>query len=147
MGFWRGRWVFWVGGGREQQQHRGASFFFFNAGDETKALTKMPSNLAATNVKPGSETASANSCPSTSSPPQWSESLLMYPLKEPVPYWMANFVPFFWWVAEDEAEYWLCRRQAMLKSAHCDEGTHRLEDPVSKMTPKGWGGVPRAMAP
>jgi hypothetical protein len=60
---------------------------------------------------------------------------------------MENLVPFFWWVAEAEALYWLWRRHAMLNKAHWVEGTHRLEEPVSKMTEKGWGGVPKAMAP
>lgn len=98
-------------------------------------------------MSPGSETASANSCPSTARPPQPSVSLDRYPLSEPVPYWMPNLVPFFWWLRDANASYLRCRRQAMLKSEHCDEGTHRLALPVSKMTLKGWGGVPRAMGP
>lgn len=32
------------------------------------------------------------------------------------------------------ALYLLCRRHAMLKKEHLLEGTHRFEDPVSKMT-------------
>lgn len=35
----------------------------------------------------------------------------------------------------------------LLQSVHFDEGTHRFEDPVSKITLKDWGGVPIPMIP
>jgi hypothetical protein len=60
---------------------------------------------------------------------------------------MAKRVPFFWWVADARASYWWCRRHATLKRAQWEDGTHRLEEPVSKMTAKGCGGVPRPMGP
>ena len=37
--------------------------------------------------------------------------------------------------------------RTMLKPLHRADGTHRLEDPVSKTTVKGCGGVPREMSP
>lgn len=98
--------------------------------------TRIPSNLAATNVSPGSLTASANSCPSIPNPPQPKLSRLRYPLSDPVPYWISNFVPFFLWEFERSESYWLWRRHAMLNKAQRDEGTQRLLDPVSKMTEK-----------
>lgn len=38
-------------------------------------------------------------------------------------------------------------RQAMSSREQWTEGTHRLEEPVSNTTVKGWGGVPRAISP
>lgn len=35
----------------------------------------------------------------------------------------------------------------MLNSAHLTDGTHKLALPVSKMTLKYWGGVPREISP
>jgi hypothetical protein len=43
-------------------------------------------------------------------------------------------------VLEDEESYLLWRKQAI--ELHCDEGTQRLELPVSRTTLKLWGGVP-----
>lgn len=38
-------------------------------------------------------------------------------------------------------------QQAMLVHLHCFDGTHKLDDPVSKITLKFWGGVPMVMGP
>lgn len=59
------------------------------------ALTRMPSNFAATKVSPGSLMASANSWRSTWMPPQDNASWEMYPDRLPVPYWISKVVPFF----------------------------------------------------
>lgn len=55
----------------------------------------MPSNLAATKASPGSLVASANVCSFTCSSPRVSSSSLKKPDRDPLPYWMANSVPFF----------------------------------------------------
>lgn len=38
-------------------------------------------------------------------------------------------------------------QQAMSSSLQWMEGTHRLEEPVSKTTVKHWGGVPMPISP
>lgn len=38
-------------------------------------------------------------------------------------------------------------RQAMLVMEHVLDGTQRFEEPVSKITLKGWGGVPIEISP
>jgi hypothetical protein len=45
------------------------------------------------------------------------------------------------------ALYLLWNRQAKLVSVQLAEGTHKLADPVSKMTPNSCGGVPRVIVP
>ena len=37
--------------------------------------------------------------------------------------------------------------QAISRIEHLEEGTHRLEEPVSNTTVKGCGGVPMPMVP
>ena len=37
--------------------------------------------------------------------------------------------------------------QALSEAGHSDDGTHRLDDPVSKSTEKFCGGVPMVMLP
>jgi hypothetical protein len=58
----------------------------------------------------------------------------MKPSKAPVPYWIANSVPF----SEKEFEllesYLLCKKQAI--EVQWVEGTQRLEEPVSNTTVK-----------
>jgi hypothetical protein len=53
---------------------------------------------------------------------------------------MANSVPFFLYEVEEDESYLLWRKQAI--ELHCDEGTQRLELPVSRTTLNVWGGVP-----
>lgn len=60
---------------------------------------------------------------------------------------MANAVPFFWKDDDFLASYLLCVRQAMLVYLHCFDGTHKLEEPVSKTTLKLCGGVPIEITP
>lgn len=45
---------------------------------------------------------------------------------------------------EEDESYLLWRKQAI--ELHSDEGTHRLELPVSRTTLKVWGGVPREIS-
>jgi hypothetical protein len=42
---------------------------------------------------------------------------------------------------------YLLLRQARLVGAHFDEGIHKLDEPVSKMTVKFCAGVPKEMGP
>ena len=51
------------------------------------------------------------------------------------------------YVEDFAALYWLCSQHAMLKRLQWLEGTHRFELPVSKMTLKVWGGVPKPISP
>ena len=64
-------------------------------GRRMRPHTRMPSNLAATKASPGSLVASAKIWCSTSSCPNFRLSWLKKPDSEPLPYWMANSVPFF----------------------------------------------------
>lgn len=57
---------------------------------------------------------------------------------------MANSLPFFWYVDEDEESYLLWSQQAI--ELHSDDGTHKLELPVSRTTLKVWGGVPSVIS-
>jgi hypothetical protein len=54
------------------------------------------------------------------------------PVRLPEPYWIAKDEPFFLKVEEDDESYLVCRKQAM--ELHWDDGTHRLELPVSRTT-------------
>lgn len=69
----------------------------------------------------------------------------MKPSSEPVPYWIANSVPFSEYVFEPVESYLLCKKQAM--EVQWVEGTQRLDEPVSKTTVNGWGGVPISISP
>lgn len=51
------------------------------------------------------------------------------------------------YVDDFAALYWLCSQHAMLKRLQWLEGTHRLELPVSNITLKVWGGVPKPISP
>lgn len=66
------------------------------------------------------------------------------PVRLPEPYWIANEEPFFEKVEEDEESYFVWRKQAM--ELHCEDGTHRLELPVSRTTLKVCGGVPMVIS-
>ena len=45
------------------------------------------------------------------------------------------------------SSYLLCKRHAILNQEQWIEGTHRLLLPVSKITLKRWGGLPKPMGP
>lgn len=53
---------------------------------------------------------------------------------------MLNSLPFFWYVEDADESYLECSQQAM--ELHSDDGTQRLELPVSRTTLKFWGGLP-----
>jgi hypothetical protein len=56
------------------------------------------------------------------------------PLRLPDPYWISKAVPFFLYELEADESYLVWRKQAI--ELHSDEGTHRLELPVSRTTLK-----------
>jgi hypothetical protein len=61
-------------------------------------------------------------------------SLETNPLRLPEPYWIAKDEPFFTCVEEEEESYLVWRKQAI--ELHSEDGTHRLELPVSRTTLK-----------
>jgi len=63
----------------------------------------------------------------------------------PDAYWMLNTVPLAAYVLLFVWSYLLCSAQA--SCVHSLDATHRLDEPVSKMTLKGWGGEPMEMGP
>lgn len=71
-------------------------------------------------------------------------SLETNPLRLPEPYWIAKEEPFLLKVEEDEDSYLVWRKQAM--ELHSDDGTHRLELPVSRTTLNVCGGVPMVIS-
>jgi len=64
----------------------------------------------------------------------------MNPDRAPLPYRISKLEPFFWYVEEALESYLEWRKHAM--EVHCEDGTQRLELPVSRTTLKLWGGVP-----
>lgn len=58
-------------------------------------------------------------------------------------FWIV-FVKQFVWRVSCQYSY---LQQGMLQKWHFLEGTHRLDEPVSKMTWKLWGGVPMLISP
>jgi hypothetical protein len=63
----------------------------------------------------------------------------------PDPYWISYLVPLFLKVEECLLLYVLWVQQAGDQQEWL--GTHRLDDPVSKITLKGWPGVPMEISP
>jgi len=51
---------------------------------------------------------------------------------DPEPYWIANSEPLALYEDEADASYFECRKQAI--EVHFELGTHKLLDPVSRMT-------------
>eukprot|EP01139_Manchomonas_bermudensis_P014854 Amastigsp_a509022_512.p5 type:complete len:116 gc:universal Amastigsp_a509022_512:640-987(+) len=111
------------------------------------ANPRMPSNLATTNVMPGSFVASANVCCEMSRPPIDMSSVERNPVRDPVPYWIANEVPFAVYVFDDAWLYFLWRSHATSVSLQVDDGTQRFDEPVSKQVVNDCGGVPMVMGP
>ena len=60
---------------------------------------------------------------------------------------MSKAVPFSRCVDDAVALYLLCSRQARFVAEQLADGTHRLAEPVSKMTPNCCGGVPNVISP
>merc|ERR1712037_24682 len=104
--------------------------------------------------KSGSSTASAKVACFATSPPEpgaiSTSSIDWKPTMEPVPYWISNLVPSSVHVLDKSLSYLLWFKQAKpvpMWGSHLLEGTHKLEEPVSKMTVKFWGGVPMVRGP
>lgn len=64
--------------------------------------------------------------------PKTMSSFETKPSIEPEPYWMENSVPLALYEDEADESYLVWRKQAM--EVHWLLGTHRLLEPVSKMT-------------
>ena len=63
------------------------------------------------------------------------------PERLPLPYRISKSEPFALYDEDAEESYLAWRKQAM--EVHFDDGTQRLELPVSRTTLNSWGGVPR----
>mmetsp|Transcript_119598 Transcript_119598/g.208257 ORF Transcript_119598/g.208257 Transcript_119598/m.208257 type:complete len:208 (+) Transcript_119598:938-1561(+) len=76
-------------------------------------------------------------------PPRMMVSSVSTPVADPLPYLSSKNSPRGTYVEDLDASY----RWWPLQDEHLTEGTHVLEDPVSKMTVNVWGGVPMDIFP
>jgi hypothetical protein len=71
-------------------------------------------------------------------------SELTNPERLPLPYRISKEDPFCLYEEEADESYLAWRKHAI--ELHFEEGIQRLELPVSRMTLKSWGGVPRLIS-